>query len=210
REGEQAGPGHGPGRTLVGGHLCLLGQCAHENAFARDDDESRRWEASAWLPRVWPPSLPEGQAYRDCPGLGAENGGGISHGFRLFEPMAMRPSQTVSPPRQHDLFPHTESMWSVIRHALAHPCASAKCMRRHLAKLPDMSDAPASSLYAAPVAPELVWSDALSLSMPAMDATHVEFVDLLAQVQQASDADVLQLWAELVAHTEDHFGQEDR
>lgn len=55
----------------------------------------------------------------------------------------------------------------------------------------------------------LVWSEALSLSMPVMDTTHQEFVDLLAQVDQADDATLLSKWEELVAHTEDHFGRED-
>jgi hemerythrin-like metal-binding protein len=67
-----------------------------------------------------------------------------------------------------------------------------------------------SAPHSAPVPPELVWSEALSLSMPAMDQTHVEFVDLLAQVQSAQDAVLLERWRALVAHTEDHFHQEDQ
>jgi len=61
-----------------------------------------------------------------------------------------------------------------------------------------------------PLAPELIWSEALTLSMPAMDQTHMEFVDLLADVQRADDAELVPLWRALVAHTEEHFGQEDR
>ena len=72
-----------------------------------------------------------------------------------------------------------------------------------------MSEA-ASSVHNAPVTPGLMWSDALSLSMPVMDQTHIEFVDLLALVQQAPDADLLGCWQALVAHTEAHFAQEDR
>lgn len=61
-----------------------------------------------------------------------------------------------------------------------------------------------------PVSPGLAWSDTLVLAMPVMDRTHEEFVDLLAQVQSAADTAVLGRWQELVAHTEAHFGQEDR
>ncbi len=57
---------------------------------------------------------------------------------------------------------------------------------------------------------ELVWSDALSLSMPVMDATHQEFVDLLAKVQTASDTELMPHWLELVAHTDAHFAREDQ
>ena len=68
----------------------------------------------------------------------------------------------------------------------------------------------ASSVHNTPVTPGLVWSDALSLSMPVMDQTHVEFVELLATVQQASDDDLVAHWQALVDHTEAHFAQEDR
>lgn len=64
--------------------------------------------------------------------------------------------------------------------------------------------------FTTPVPPGLAWSDALNLSMPVMDQTHVAFVDLLAQVQMAEDADLVGRWQTLVEHTEDHFGQEDR
>lgn len=56
----------------------------------------------------------------------------------------------------------------------------------------------------------LRWSEALQLELPQMDHTHREFVDLLASVQQAADADLLTHWNTLVAHTVEHFGQEDR
>jgi hemerythrin-like metal-binding protein len=58
--------------------------------------------------------------------------------------------------------------------------------------------------------PSLVWSDALSLSMPVMDATHQEFVDLLAQVQDADDAALLGKWQALIEHTDAHFAREDQ
>lgn len=56
----------------------------------------------------------------------------------------------------------------------------------------------------------LEWSDALALQVPRMDATHREFVDLLAAVEAAPDAQLAALWQALIAHTEAHFGQEDR
>lgn len=59
-------------------------------------------------------------------------------------------------------------------------------------------------------APTLEWSEALQLELPQMDETHREFVDLLAVVQAAADADLLTHWNTLLAHTVEHFGQEDR
>lgn len=57
--------------------------------------------------------------------------------------------------------------------------------------------------------PSLQWSDALALDLPLMDDTHREFVALLAQVDDAGDADLLDAWQALIAHTDDHFGRED-
>ncbi|WP_128003481.1 hemerythrin domain-containing protein [Piscinibacter defluvii] len=59
-------------------------------------------------------------------------------------------------------------------------------------------------------APTLEWSEALQLELPQMDDTHREFVDLLAAVQAADDTDLTTRWNTLVAHTVEHFGQEDR
>lgn len=56
----------------------------------------------------------------------------------------------------------------------------------------------------------LTWSAALELQVPAMDETHREFVDLLAAVEAAADTELTGLWHALTAHTEAHFGQEDR
>lgn len=56
---------------------------------------------------------------------------------------------------------------------------------------------------------ELEWSDALALDLPLMDDVHREFVDLLAAVDRAADADVLSAWHTLVEHTDHHFAQED-
>lgn len=59
-------------------------------------------------------------------------------------------------------------------------------------------------------APILEWSEALQLELPQMDDTHREFVDLLAAAQAADDTELLSHWNTLVAHTVEHFGQEDR
>ncbi len=59
----------------------------------------------------------------------------------------------------------------------------------------------------------LTWSDALTLAHPQMDATHEEFVALLAHTEAAlagPDAPLLAHWDSLVAHTVAHFAQEDR
>jgi hemerythrin-like metal-binding protein len=58
--------------------------------------------------------------------------------------------------------------------------------------------------------PKLQWSDTLALGVPAMDATHHEFVTLLTQVVRATDDTLLPLWRLLVAHTDEHFAREDR
>jgi hemerythrin-like metal-binding protein len=55
----------------------------------------------------------------------------------------------------------------------------------------------------------ITWTEALALDMPAMDRTHQEFVSLLADVQNAPDAQALEAWQTLLAHTEAHFDQED-
>jgi len=57
--------------------------------------------------------------------------------------------------------------------------------------------------------PNLEWSTELVLDLPAMDNTHREFVDLLAVVEAAEDDVLLARWAELIDHTDDHFGRED-
>jgi hemerythrin-like metal-binding protein len=56
----------------------------------------------------------------------------------------------------------------------------------------------------------LLWSDSLALGLPFMDDTHHEFVDLLATVVNASDANLLPAWQVLIDHTVDHFGMEDQ
>ena len=56
----------------------------------------------------------------------------------------------------------------------------------------------------------LQWSDDLALGVGAMDQTHIEFVDLLAEVQQAPDDTLLAKWEELIDHTQVHFDNENR
>jgi hemerythrin-like metal-binding protein len=56
----------------------------------------------------------------------------------------------------------------------------------------------------------LLWSDALALGLDAMDQTHREFIVLLAQIDQAGDADLLPAWQDVVNHTQDHFDREDQ
>jgi hemerythrin-like metal-binding protein len=57
---------------------------------------------------------------------------------------------------------------------------------------------------------ELLWSDAMALDLPVMDDTHREFVALLADVSDALDDRLVPAWETLIAHTNGHFGQEDR
>lgn len=56
----------------------------------------------------------------------------------------------------------------------------------------------------------LEWNAALILDFPVMDAVHEEFVTLLLQVEAAGDEQLCALWDELIAHTQQHFDQEDR
>ena len=57
--------------------------------------------------------------------------------------------------------------------------------------------------------PTLVWSDQLLLGVPAMDATHQEFVALLADTEAAPDEALPAAWDALVTHTQAHFERED-
>ncbi|CAN7315040.1 hemerythrin domain-containing protein [Polaromonas sp. LjRoot131] len=58
--------------------------------------------------------------------------------------------------------------------------------------------------------PNLQWSDALVLGLPLMDDTHREFVELLAQSENAADDALAGHWRTLVEHTDEHFSREDR
>ena len=53
------------------------------------------------------------------------------------------------------------------------------------------------------------WSDGLCLDFEPMDEIHRAFVALLARAQQANDADLIDAWTEVIAHTADHFARED-
>jgi hemerythrin-like metal-binding protein len=59
----------------------------------------------------------------------------------------------------------------------------------------------------------LAWSDALALQHPQMDATHEEFVALLADTASllaGPEPELLASFEALVAHTVEHFAQEER
>lgn len=59
----------------------------------------------------------------------------------------------------------------------------------------------------------LLWHDNLALGQPRMDTTHREFVDLLAAVEASLEALPATLdgaLEALLAHTEQHFAQEER
>ena len=59
----------------------------------------------------------------------------------------------------------------------------------------------------------LTWSEALALQQPRMDSTHHEFVELLAALEAVLDGPVAAVdaaLAALLAHTEQHFAQEER
>ena len=73
-------------------------------------------------------------------------------------------------------------------------------------RTPDLSS---PELKKAPMT-ALQWTDDFALGVPQMDATHQEFVALLADVARAGDATLLARWQALVDHTAEHFAQEDR
>lgn len=73
-------------------------------------------------------------------------------------------------------------------------------------RTPDLSS---PELKKAPMT-ALQWTDDFALGVPQMDATHQEFVALLADVDSAADATLLVRWQALVDHTAEHFSQEDR
>ena len=73
-------------------------------------------------------------------------------------------------------------------------------------RTPDLSS---PELKKAPMT-ALQWTDDFALGVPQMDATHQEFVALLADVDSAADATLLVRWQALVDHTAEHFAQEDR
>jgi hemerythrin-like metal-binding protein len=58
--------------------------------------------------------------------------------------------------------------------------------------------------------PAVQWSDTYALGVAQMDATHHEFIALLNAVVDAADEQVLDALDRFIAHTVEHFGQEDR
>lgn len=56
----------------------------------------------------------------------------------------------------------------------------------------------------------LVWSDALANELAPMDETHREFVDCYNAVASATADQLLPAFDALIAHTEAHFGLENR
>lgn len=56
----------------------------------------------------------------------------------------------------------------------------------------------------------LTWNENLALGVPAMDATHEEFVALCNELLAAPDAERLPILNRFIAHTVAHFAQEDR
>ena len=59
----------------------------------------------------------------------------------------------------------------------------------------------------------LEWTETLALQQPRMDHTHQEFVELMGTLEDSLDAGsdtVDALFAGLIAHTQEHFAQEER
>ncbi len=56
----------------------------------------------------------------------------------------------------------------------------------------------------------LTWNENLALGVPAMDATHEEFIALCNELLSAPDGDRLPILYRFIAHTVAHFAQEDR
>jgi len=68
-------------------------------------------------------------------------------------------------------------------------------------------------MSATPATLEIAWNDDLLTRQPEMDATHREFVDHLVRIEAAlgqPDAVLLSRYDALIAHTVEHFAQEDR
>ncbi len=61
-----------------------------------------------------------------------------------------------------------------------------------------------------PVVPDLVWSDALQTGDARMDETHEGFVELLAELRRLPTDSQFPVFKQLIAHTVEHFDQEDR
>jgi hemerythrin len=57
---------------------------------------------------------------------------------------------------------------------------------------------------------DFAWSDNYLLGFGEMDATHREFVDVVAALQGAPDTDLLVALDHFIAHAQAHFGVEDQ
>jgi hemerythrin len=60
------------------------------------------------------------------------------------------------------------------------------------------------------MAAAMAWSDSFLLGLPAMDATHREFVDCVAALQNASEAELPVRLADCERHLVTHFAQEQQ
>lgn len=58
--------------------------------------------------------------------------------------------------------------------------------------------------------PVMEWNETLVLDRGVMDETHREFIDLLNRLAEAPETEMLAVLDEFIAHTEAHFGQEQR
>ncbi len=58
--------------------------------------------------------------------------------------------------------------------------------------------------------PVMAWRDSYLLGLPAMDSTHREFVDCVAALQSAADADLLARLADFEQHAVRHFEEEQQ
>lgn len=58
--------------------------------------------------------------------------------------------------------------------------------------------------------PVIEWSALYTLGVPEMDKTHEEFVHHLNAIADGPDAELLQRFDALIAHTAEHFARENR
>ena len=58
--------------------------------------------------------------------------------------------------------------------------------------------------------PVMQWNESLVLDRGVMDETHEEFIELLNRLADAPDEKMLAVLDEFIAHTEEHFAQEQR
>ena len=70
--------------------------------------------------------------------------------------------------------------------------------------------APSAPVREFPPVPDLQWSEALQTGDARMDATHQEMVEMLARLRALPPEQQLEPYRALLAHTTEHFAQEDR